>query len=415
MKRPTIEIRTERANLVAGNKQTVDVLVRISPPEIDTEISSRPKMNIGIALDRSGSMSGEKMREARDAAKYCVDQLLSTDRFSTVIFDDHVDVLFTNQLVTDRELLKHGLDRIEHRGSTALYEGWLSAGRQVSEAFDSAAINRVLLITDGQANVGETNPDRIVSGAREAAERGVTTTTIGIGADFTEDLLIAMADAGSGNAWHVEGPEDMAHIFETELKGLIRQFAHSVTLAAETAEGVRVVDMLNDLGRDGDTLWTLPALQSGSPFDVVLRLEISEQAAISGELAKFTLRYRTKAVAEQQDVGTGWSPDFDTQLAVDGLGVDTTVAEAVRLLMNARARREAIAHMDRGDVGASVVILRSVADQTEMAFEMAPSPALAQEISELNDLAGRFENRVEPQMSRKRAFYQSEARRKGNV
>ena len=370
-------------------------------------------MNIGIALDRSGSMGGEKMREAREAAKYCVDQLLSTDRFSAVIFDDHVDVLFTNQFVTDREMLKHGLDRIEDRGSTALHEGWLSAGRQVSEAFNAAAINRVLLITDGQANVGETNPDRIVSGAREAAERGVTTTTIGIGTDFTEDLLIAMADAGRGNAWHVEGPADMARIFETELMGLARQFASSVTLAAEPAAGVRITEILNDLGRDGDTLWHLPDLLSGSAFDIVLRLEVTAQAALGGELAKFTLRYRTQESAEQQVVSFTWSPVFDTQAAVDELLLDTTVAEAVLLLMNARARREAIAYMDGGDIGACVGALRSIAAETQVAFSMSPSPTLEREISELNDLAGRFESH--PRMSRKRAFYQSDARRKGNA
>lgn len=412
MNKPTIEIRTAKAKLVAGKKQTVDVLLSITPPEADTAAAKRPKMNIGIALDRSGSMQGAKIREARDAAKYCVDQLLPTDRFSAVIFDDHVDVLFTNKLVTDREMLKRGIDRIEDRGSTALHEGWLVAGRQVSETLDPEAINRVLLITDGQANVGETNPDRIVSGAREAADRGVSTTTIGIGEDFTEDLLIAMADAGRGNAWHVEGPEDMARIFETELKGLVRQFGNSVTLAAETVDGVRVTEILNDLGRPGDTLWHLPDLLSGSPFDVVLRLELAEQAAITGELAKFTLRYRTQDNREQVVIAA-WTPVFDTQSAVDGLSVDNTLSEAVRLLMNARARREAIAYMDRGDIGACVGAIRSIAAETKVAFSMAPSPALEREISELNDLAGRFENH--PRMSRKRAFYQSESRRKGTA
>ena len=73
----------------------------------------RPKLNIGIALDRSGSMGGEKMHEAREAAKYCVDQMLPSDIFSTVIFDDHVDILFTSQPVTDREMFKRGIDRID--------------------------------------------------------------------------------------------------------------------------------------------------------------------------------------------------------------------------------------------------------------------------------------------------------------
>src|SRR3954454_14595583 len=95
--KPNIEILTERPKLISGTAQTVDVLIRITPPESEANGARRPKLNIGIALDRSGSMGGAKMHEAREAAKYCVDQLLSTDVFSTVIFDDHVDVLFTGQ------------------------------------------------------------------------------------------------------------------------------------------------------------------------------------------------------------------------------------------------------------------------------------------------------------------------------
>src|SRR5687768_16057810 len=99
--KPKIEILAEKDRLIEGAKQNVDVLIRITPPEPPAE-NKRPKLNLGIALDRSGSMEGRKMKEARDAAKFCVDNLLSSDRFSAVIFDDHVDVLFTNQWVTDR-------------------------------------------------------------------------------------------------------------------------------------------------------------------------------------------------------------------------------------------------------------------------------------------------------------------------
>ena len=71
--KPTIELMTEKAKLVKGGRQKVDLLIRITPPEPDAAGSKRPKLNIGIALDRSGSMGGPKMDHAREAAKYCVD------------------------------------------------------------------------------------------------------------------------------------------------------------------------------------------------------------------------------------------------------------------------------------------------------------------------------------------------------
>src|SRR5688572_10398667 len=278
-KKPKIEILAEKEKLIEGAKQNVDVLIRITPPESPAE-NERPKLNLGIALDRSGSMRGAKMKEARDAAKFCVDNLLSSDRFSAVIFDDRVDVLFTNQTLTDREMLHRAIDRIQDRGSTALHEGWVQAGIQVSEALDPAAINRVLLITDGLANVGETNVDRIVSQARELAGRGISTTTIGIGRDFNEDLLLPMAEAGGGNGWHVREPEDMVGIFETELQGLSRQFAHAVRLRFDTADGVRVTDLLNDFEQDGS--YILPNLLAGSPLEIVVRIEVQSSALAKG-------------------------------------------------------------------------------------------------------------------------------------
>jgi hypothetical protein len=84
-------------------------------------------------------------------------------------------------------------------------------------------LNRVLLITDGLANVCVTDPEVIVSQAKGLYERGIATGTIGVGNKFNEDLLVAMAKGAGGNGWFVEGPEDFQRIFETEMEGLLRE------------------------------------------------------------------------------------------------------------------------------------------------------------------------------------------------
>src|SRR4051794_1970838 len=161
-----IELFTEKVKLTADMQQTVSVLMRITPVEVNESDSKRPKLNLSIVLDRSGSMQGNKIRQAREAAKYCIENLLSTDRLSTVIFDDEIDVLISSQQVENKEFLKSRIDKIFARNSTALHEAWVRGGLEVSNHLDGDAINRVLLITDGQANVGETNADRIVSQAQ---------------------------------------------------------------------------------------------------------------------------------------------------------------------------------------------------------------------------------------------------------
>lgn len=415
-KNAKIQILTEKPKISAQIDQTIDVLVRVTTPERDAADGKRPVLNFGIALDRSGSMDGNKMHEAREAAKYCVDQLLPTDRFSAVIFDDQIDVLYTNQHVRDREMLKRGIDRIEARNSTALHDGWLNAGYQVSERLDDKAINRILLITDGQANVGETRVDRIVEQAGQLAARGVSTSTIGIGRDFNEDLLMPMAEAGQGNAWHVREPEDMVKIFETEMHGLINQFANSVTLRVTAAAGVKVEDSLNDLPLDAESRQILPNLLMGTSFDIVIRLRVSAAAAVSGtELARFELAYTDQETGDRKArqavlVREAASPETIAQLPVDA-----NVTEAVRLLMNARARKEAIEHMDGGDFAMAEVVLKMVATASQDAYAKSPSPAMQAELEDLQEMRSMFEQRENDAMTRKRMAYSREARRKGRM
>src|SRR5688572_7180502 len=310
-KKTTIETFMEKT-LTANIDQTVDVFVRVTPPEMETG-SKRPKLNLSMVLDRSGSMSGRKIEEAKDAAKYCIDQLIATDRISTVIFDDHVDVLIPSQPVENKELLKRSINSIVTAGSTALHEAWVRGGLQVSDHLNGASINRVLLITDGQANVGETDVDRIVAQASELAAKGVTTSTIGIGAGFNEDLLMPMAEAGLGNSWHVQEPQDMVRIFETELQGLVTQIGDTVRLGIKPAAGVTVAEVLNDFETDGAGRYKLPNLRAGSPLEIVVRMSVpSHNVADVSQLADFELSYVDQESNALATATTSFIATFDT-------------------------------------------------------------------------------------------------------
>jgi len=412
--KPTIEVIPEKSKSVGGKEQTIDVLVRIIPPEAEIDEAIRPKLNIALALDRSGSMQGEKMSQAREAAKYCIDQMHSGDRFSTVIFDDQVDVLYTSQPVSDRAMLKRGIDRITARNSTALHDGWVVAGLQVSENLDPTAINRVLLITDGQANVGETNPERIVEHSRLVSSKGVTTSTIGIGDDFNEDLLLRMAEAGQGNAWHVQEPADMVNIFETELRGLVKQFGHSVKLSLTTFDGVKITDVLNDFERDSTGRYELPNLLAGSPLEVVFRLQIPAVAVGTTEsIAELKIEYIEQTSGDENVCRAFVKVSFDTSEIVSQLPRNVKVAESVQLLMNARARKEMMEHMDDGDFAFAAETLKSVMAHTDILYSMAPSPALAVERDELHSLNEMVADRSNDLMARKRMAYRRESIRKG--
>jgi Ca-activated chloride channel family protein len=411
---PKVEFLTERAKLAANREQTIDVLIRITPPEVDAGNLTRPPLNLSLVLDRSGSMGGEKMARAREATAYCIDQLLPSDRLSVVIFDNTIEVLIPSQLAENKAHLKGLLNEVYARNSTALHEAWVRGGMQVSEHLKGGAVNRVVLITDGLANEGLTNVDAIVSQVRGLADRSVSTSTIGIGDDFNEDLLIPMASAGGGNSWHVKTAADMQRIFAVELEGLIAQVAHTVTLGLVPADGVRLSDVLNDFELGETGRYKLPNLQAGLPLNVVAQLRVPEQAEGTRlRLLDLRLGYTPQEMKAAEVAKQVFEVEFASEHVVESLPINHEVAKAVQMLMNARARAEAVRRMDAGDYAGSQQLLMQARMSSQVAFApMSDSPDVQEELSLLEDYHTSLTDRSSDKMSRKRLIYDSLSRRR---
>ena len=421
MEYPKVEFFTTHPKLEAGREQTVDVLIRITPPALSLDPSSRPNwkgrpdLNLSLVLDRSGSMQGEKMVRARDAAMFCVDQMLPTDRLSVVTFDDHIDVLFPSEPVKNKQSMKDLIARVTARGSTALHEAWVRGGLTVSERMLDQGINRVVLITDGLANVGITNTDEIVTQAMGLYQRGVSTSTIGIGADFNEDLLMPMAQSGGGNAWHVVEPDDMQRIFQVELEGLIAQFAHTVSLSLIPADGVRIVDMLNDFELTETGRYRLPNLQAGSPLDILVQLKVgSEEVGTQMCLLDLRLGFTPQDGKNAEVLKQAHTVEFATRAEVERSEMNEEVMKTVQFLMNARARNEAMKRLDRGDYAGAEVIIGTALSQTQALGASYPlAPGMAEEMASLQETATSLKDRLKDKMSRKKMAYAAYSRRRG--
>ena len=423
MEYPKVEFFTTRAKLEAGREQTVDVLIRITPPALSPDPSTRPNwkgrpdLNLSLVLDRSGSMEGEKMIRAREAAMFCVDQMLPSDRLSVVTFDDRIEVLFPSEPVTNKQAMKDLIARVTARGSTALHEAWVRGGLTVSERMLDQGINRVVLITDGLANIGITNTDEIVTQSMGLYQRGVSTSTIGIGADFNEDLLMPMAQSGGGNAWHVVEPDDMQHIFQTELEGLIAQYAHTVSLSLIPADGVRVVDVLNDFELTETGRYRLPNLQAGSPLDIVVQLKVgAEEIGSQMRLLDLRLGFTPQDAKQAEVLKQAHTVEFASPTIVENTPVNDEVIKAVQFLMNARARNEAMKRMDAGDYAGAEALLGSALTATRAACaSFAAMPAVMEECASLQETASSLKDRLKDKMSRKKLAYAAYTRQTGKL
>ncbi len=412
---PKVEFFTTRAKLEAEREQTVDVLISITPPQLDLSNTSRTALNLSLVLDRSGSMDGDKMSRAREAAMFCVDQMLATDRLSVVTFDDRIDLLFPSQPVTNKQSMKDLISRVAARGSTALHEAWVRGGLTISEQMLEQGINRVVLITDGLANVGVTNTDEIVSQAMGLFQRGVSTSTIGIGDDFNEDLLLPMAQAAGGNAWHVVEPEDMQRIFQVELEGLITQFAHTVSLSLIPADGVRISDLLNDFELTETGRYRLPNLQAGAPLEIVVQLRVgAHEVGAQLRLLDLRLGFMSQDARAAEVLKQAHTVEFENQKQVEALPVDYNVVKAVQFLMNARARREAMNRIDLGDfIGARATLTNAVSSTRMTCAPIGNTPSVMEECASLEATERSLTDRLKDKMNRKKLAYAAYSRTSG--
>ena len=401
MKVPTINLIPLRAAVSSDSPTTLDVLVRIIPPAPEVELK-RPTLNIGLVIDRSGSMQGQKIEYARQAACYAVDQLLPTDRLSVTIYDDLVETLVPSTLATDKVYITRQIERIQPRNSTDLHAGWVQGGVQVSQYLNPEHLNRVILLSDGLANQGLTNPDAIASDVHGLAQRGVSTTTMGVGNDYNEDLLEAMASSGDGNYYYIESPEQLPDIFQTELQGLMATIGRRVTLGIEPQGGVEVADVLNDFEVTRKGRFRLPNLVIGNPFVVVLRLKVPATAQAT-DLCYFRLAWDDPEQQDRQKIRVPLQLPVVAGAELEEFPLNPEVQQQVALMMSGRAKKEAMQKVDRGEYEAASQLLK---DTREQVLTAPKSLLMEQEAQSLVDLDADLQAR-RLQQYRKRSSYES--------
>ena len=398
---PQLDLIPLQAAVASDRPTTLDLLVKVTPPPAPASLD-RPPLNLGLVLDRSGSMQGHKLKHAKQAVAYAIEQLLPSDRVSLCSFDNTVRVEIPSTLAQDKQALLAIVNRIHTGGSTALHAGWLEGGVQVSQHLNPQHLNRVLLLSDGLANVGETNPDRIAHHVQGLTQRGVSTSTMGLGNDYDEDLLAAIAAAGDGNFFHIESPAQLPDFFATELQGLMATLGRQVSLGLRGQGSVIVQEVFNDLPLTARRNYMLPNLSYGSVIYVGIRLKVPAMAEPQ-DLLSVRLAWDDPEQPQRQEIYTRLHLPVLLGAEVDALPTDPEVQEQLLILQAARAREEAIHALDRRDYAAAVAVIEQT---SRKAKSMPSSAALQNEIAELERLSDRL-TQGDYQMSRKEARYQS--------
>ena len=245
-------------------EKNLQLLVRLCAPQ--TQNLKRTPLSLAIVIDRSGSMGTDNMMAALDCTRDLVNRLHDEDEVSVVSYDTQVEVEM--ELMSAREAKHHIVSSLAHihaRGGTDLHSGWLKGVEMLAHRSNGNRMCRVVLLSDGQANHGETNVDTISSQVARMAAAGITTSTVGIGVGFNEMLMTSMAIAGQGTAMYGDSAQDLAEPFDAEIGFLSGLAWREVTLSINSK--THKWNMHNDYARIRGSIsptWRMPSIAANS-------------------------------------------------------------------------------------------------------------------------------------------------------
>lgn len=344
-----ISLKLDRTAVAGGRVEERFLQFEITMPDLG-EVERRP-LDLSVVIDNSGSMSGDRIDAARQAAHHLVDQLHPEDRFSLLTFDSSVDVLLDGVTGADRPGLHRAVDRIMPAGGTNLYAG-LSAG--VSAVQGDGRIPRVILLSDGITNEGITSPDAIATLAADAFRRGASTSTIGLGLGFNEDLMFAVSRAGGGSFDFVNDPSQLASVFSDELQRTSALAGRGAVVDLDLGEHVEGIEVLGWASTKTASGWTISLgdLPSGATRRVVARVRVTAPRGERLEVGTAKVRWIDMEEKTQTARATA-TVDITHSIAKAEASIDEEVdGQASWVYGNALARRSASAYA-KGDAAAA--------------------------------------------------------------
>lgn len=256
---------------------------------------ARTPVNLVLVIDRSGSMSDRgKIEYAKKAAKEIINRLASNDRLSIVAYSTEVQVLFSMQTLRDKELAITAVDSLYPTNSTNLSGGLIAGINQLESVQRSGYINRVILLSDGLANTGITDISELSRISSRASEKNIHITTMGLGLDFDENLMMSLAQYGAGNYYFIESPNQLATIFQREFGQLSRTIAKSLIFTITLEPGVTIEEVYGytySTTPDGKIKIKLGDMFAGQQRDILIKTRVTSDKLGEKGLIKTSLNY----------------------------------------------------------------------------------------------------------------------------
>lgn len=292
-----LDVSLAQPTLLAGKKQTTFLKVSLTGFDMSS-MKERAPVNVALVIDESGSMGGDKIAKAKEAAILAIKKLGPKDIVSVITYDSTVNVLVPATKVSDKDAIIAKIRQLQAGGSTALFAGVSKGAAEVRKFLDKNRVNRVILISDGQANVGPSSPGELAALGRSFGKEQISVTTIGLGLGYNEDLMAQLSASSDGNHAFAENGRDLVKIFNYEFKDVLSVVAQEIEIIIRCDAGIRPIRVL---GRDADIIGqnvktTINQLYSEHEKYLLLEVEVPEgEINSSRKLASVDVSYGNMA------------------------------------------------------------------------------------------------------------------------
>ena len=372
-----------------------DLFLTVDVKAVDVPGTERAPVNLALVIDRSGSMSGFKLNQAKMAARQLVSQLRPQDRLAIVHYGSDVKAMAGEPATSDgKERMLRYIDGIFDDGGTNIGAGLTTAKEQLLASLEGYKVNRVVLISDGQPTEGVTDQAGLAALVRETRGHGISVSAIGVGSDFNEDLMQAIAEIGSGAYAYLNDASQLASIFQKDLAQAGLQVANGVSVQLRLPEGVEFGEVLGYRtevnGRD--VRINLPDFAASQVERLVARLTLSPGSpGATVDVAALDLRYRdllkNEAVSSEARLAAHVTSD-EGEIAKNRDPEATVFAARARSAWNTQQAADAL---KAGDRGRAEQLLKENTFYFEEAAKVAGPAAVAPDLRSQEQMLEEFQ------------------------
>lgn len=358
------------------------------------EVKNRAPINLSLVVDRSGSMSGEPLDYSKTACQFVAEQMNADDVLSLVAFDDVVRTVVPPAKVTHKENVKRRMDTIEPGGTTNLSGGLIEGAQHVRKNKRDGMVNRVILLSDGHANKGITNREKLCAIAKEFRSSGVGISTMGIGDGFDEELMEGIAEHGGGNFYYIDKADDIPSIFQQELQGLLSVVAQNVSLRLVPADGTEIVGIYGYPVEDqaGHPVIYVGDIYQNEVKSILVEVAFHPHAQGDHNVLQLFWDYVdvTDSAAACSAVIPVWAA-FTSDIDLLNAPGSPELLQHIELTKSAKVIEDALAAFDRGDMEHGQMLLKVQADQMLYKSIIMNNPLMAGESAKLYSQLENFE------------------------